>query len=248
MTVDSLAARWNKECGFQIPACFKSAKNTRSRNIKMFTQFDKASGYSPHRENAVISFIPCLLLIRLPSAVLWAIVAVVVDSSNRFIYWAFAHIVKKIFKFGPSLTNRYSSSSISFKCRVGRIFASSFHSRPRVVGSSNFSLLAVPVLKMPLLSKFDLKAPARLAHSRKQIGILDDSHCAAIALANRFWFRTGMAFLNNKKSSKSSSYGAEFLRHIIVFPMLCKWRASGVNRRSAANCINATAFFNLKLS
>jgi hypothetical protein len=66
-----------------------------------------------------------------PSAIVWAVVLVSIDTIKRHSFGPLAHIGKKVFKYLPSVTDFNSSCSVSIKSLVFGIITSTAHVLPR---------------------------------------------------------------------------------------------------------------------
>lgn len=75
-----------------------------------------------------------LLFIRRPPAIFGRIWTIVVNSIQRFSIWAISHVFVELFKgLNPTITNSYSSSSVSVIVFASWIKTSIFDSIPRLV-------------------------------------------------------------------------------------------------------------------
>lgn len=74
-----------------------------------------------------------LLARRSPSAVLFAIRAVVVDSVQAVSHWTRTHIFVEIGKAGPAFANRYASTAVAMVCGILLVTASIREATPSAV-------------------------------------------------------------------------------------------------------------------
>src|SRR6266550_5234788 len=106
-----------------------------------------------------LSFIVCLLFPRCPFAISGLIVSVVVDALNsKFWGWPSSHIGQEIFKRGPSLAARNSSSAITGICLMFWICAALTNVFPAII----FWRLGHPVFYKQATTYFPVKATTTL--------------------------------------------------------------------------------------
>ena len=118
--------------------------------------------------------ISLLLLSRSPSAILWLVVAVIIDPIKRLVLWAFTHVGKKIAEIFPAPTNAYSVSSVIPEMLMFGVARSLEHGVPTFIGWTRS-----PHRGMSMLKSFETSArtsPARLKFTA-------DNGCACTAIA-----------------------------------------------------------------
>jgi hypothetical protein len=74
-----------------------------------------------------------LLFAGRPTAIFWAVWAIIINAIKRVSGRPFAQIVHKIFKVVPPFANVNSTLSIAVKCRVARVVAPLFNCLPQNV-------------------------------------------------------------------------------------------------------------------
>lgn len=87
--------------------------------------------YSVNGEIARIASIVLLFCSGSPLAVVWLIVAIVLNAVKRQASGALAHIGKKVFKFTPALADSDAPAAIVGPEAVSRVTAASQHRTPR---------------------------------------------------------------------------------------------------------------------
>ena len=82
---------------------------------------------------AAFPLVIALLFRRGPSTIVRIIVAIVVDAVNGHANWLRPHVRKKVAKVRPSLTYRYSASSVAIISGASRVEAPLPHGTPCLV-------------------------------------------------------------------------------------------------------------------
>ena len=94
-------------------------------------QFSERQSLAAILEKDISNAIIGLLTASCPSAVVWFVIAGVLDAFKRFSFWALAHVHKEIAKITPARTDRNSSPLVMFICRVRWLRAARRTSVPR---------------------------------------------------------------------------------------------------------------------
>lgn len=186
-------------------------------------QFSKTGGDSSKSYDLVGSGVPHLLFVSRPTAVSWLVVSVVVDAVNFPAWRLLAHVSKKVFKNLPSLTNLYSSASVSRKTFDVWIRTSGFHSSPNTPRFAHISSPCVSVNEIAKRCRFSAKASARASTACHQLRVSHLNPCAAITNAKAHsvrataWFSTNSSICNYSKSCEFPPDQTESFRHNVAF-------------------------------
>ena len=78
----------------------------------------------------ICAIIPLLIFSRVPFAIRRFIISVIFYPFNRHAFWRMAHVLKKVFKLQPSLTDFYSTPPIIFEVGSSLEIASVQHPSP----------------------------------------------------------------------------------------------------------------------
>lgn len=122
----------------------------------------------------------CLLFGGRPSAILWSIRAVVVDTVKRHPARRMPHVGEEIGELKPSLANGDASPAVTGVGGVIRIDAATDHLAPAVVNAAASQSM---LLVRARLNYFALQASARFRMASRQIRLGDDRRIPAITAA-----------------------------------------------------------------
>lgn len=131
---------------------------------------------APMLPSDVVRAVLRLFFARGPSAVVWAVWAVVVDAVERLAV-ALAHVCDEVVKGLPSIANSDPAASISVVMHIGRVCAPVAHSLPDPV----FARVASAVLG----DRPNLQAPAAFVLPAGQVGHKRHACIAALAQADK---------------------------------------------------------------
>jgi len=107
-------------------------------------------------------FVQLLLLVSRPSAVLWAIVPIIVYSFHSHSRWSLSHVCDEIRKrIEPSIAHFYSSSPVVSESSIPGIVASAFNSQPHIVNLSSCP-------SMSFVYPWKFRVPASATGSKSQ--------------------------------------------------------------------------------
>lgn len=112
----------------------------------------------------VVSTVAALLFHCRPSAILFAVAKVIIDSVNSHAFRAFAHVFEKARELNPFITDRYPTAAIVGIEAIFGIKTPRFHVRPNSVRAR--SVLAVTIKAFIV---FLFHAPARLLLPGKKV-------------------------------------------------------------------------------
>ena len=159
-----------------------------------------------------------LLVPRRPSAVVGAVVAIIIDAVKRvFRGWFRPHIgVEVLERFQPASANRYAPSPVSIEVFVIRIRASLFHAPPRRKFKRDSAISRASVLVVDLCRRLSLQTAARFTASLFQDAQRDRALCAAYAsaqLAPVFSCRLGWVVVDNHPPMKHRAVVRVWYRH-----------------------------------
>jgi hypothetical protein len=135
-----------------------------------------------------LTIIAALLFACSPAAVSQFIVSVRVgEAIKRFPLGANSHVCKEVFKgVLPSLTDLYSSTTITVIRLMAWLIAAIFHGEPCVVSRGAFSISLVPMRSVKNRSNISGKASAALGASISQLVAQNELGISAITLARPF--------------------------------------------------------------
>lgn len=103
------------------------------RETKFFAQLRKAGRDSASGVKPRVDLVSCLLCRVRPLAVLFAVVAVVVNAVNACPFRALTHIGFEVCELHPSFANGYTSPSVAGVFWQTRVCASANHSQPNAI-------------------------------------------------------------------------------------------------------------------
>lgn len=190
-----------------------SAIQSRPKCAQLHASFLSPSSYTlrPAREcqKHVLTAVAILFLSRGPSAVIRAIIAIVVDAVQGLSLWPISHIfVKGSERLSPSVAYANPSSSIVRVCSVVWIAAATDHLAPNAI----FGRISHSMRCKSLACHISRQAPATFSISTAQVGGHYDNHVSALAstepTSNAFVFRARKRLLyeaierNNSQPAK----------------------------------------------
>lgn len=141
---------------------------------KLFQADIHASVFNNYRVPSVADLLSC----RGPSAVLWRVWSIVVNSVNRGVYWAISHIGQEILKRMPTLAHGNPTTSVKRVGMIVRVFAPTSHSRPRcMLRSAAHSVAQVVAFN----NIFAQQTPAGCCAPVSNIGPISVNRLTAIA-------------------------------------------------------------------
>lgn len=215
-----LTPDWLKQCALNIPTTFDMAiPNQISINSETFAKFGKTSSDSANGNNSVPARVSGLFFARSPLAVFSKVAKVVVSAFNGETVRSFSHVLKKVFKLHPAVTDSYPATAIPLKTWVVSVVASRFYVRPYEPCFTP----AFPVGQMVGSGQISPEASTGFCIPSFKIWVWKCNRLAAIARAHAASV-TVFVFLrlrNHFKSSKPLSDEGLFFRHGIGRSMLC---------------------------
>lgn len=146
--------------------------------------------------------IPSLPFASSPHAILWRVIAVIVDAFNRQIAsWAFAHVSKEVLKCVPAFAYFNAASSISMKILDMRIAATLAHRPPNRV----FRRVTSAVSAKSIRTDLAVQTAARLRVPGTE-GIAKDGWCVTTCASAKprdlSAVHAPAAFTDNSQSSE----------------------------------------------
>ena len=115
-------------------AALDSAPNQRAFDLENVTQLSEARSYSVHSENVISARVSHLFFLCLPFAILWVVALFIIDPSQRFSGWPFAHILQEIIEgVFPAPAYPNAATAVMMIILVSWVIASGFHRAPRIV-------------------------------------------------------------------------------------------------------------------
>lgn len=144
-----------------------------------------------------------------PSAIFFAIVAIVIYAIKRHPLWSRTHIGIKVFKLVPALANGYAASSIVFISRIFLISASRQHRKPHSIDRLETHTMLELFGPISFGRYFLTKTPARSSFPVFQSGSSHDNFVSTIAMAQPSRRLTGSVLFarDDDKAAKSISNG-----------------------------------------
>lgn len=136
-----------------------------------------------------------------PSAIIWAIVSVIVNSVKRFTIRPVAHIDVEVLKSKPPIANRYTSTAVVFVGRIFRVCASLLHAAPYFV----HAVVKLAVRGQLFLPAFLFKTSARVGTAAKMVKVCDFAVSAIAQTLPKCFSFLSVRKLNGDKPTKSLS-------------------------------------------
>lgn len=121
------------QCLSNGPAVAKAGHDRSSVYSCFYRPIRDAKDASVVRKKGAGSRVAKLFALGGPAAVVWLVIAVIVNSIQRGVSWAFAHVREEVFKQMPAFTYGNSSSAVMFKSAVVGVGASVPHLQPRSI-------------------------------------------------------------------------------------------------------------------
>ena len=195
---------------FPVPTSMKPFNKSSSWNIKFISPFGKTKSFTFVSKILCCFSVQNLFSLRNPTAIIWIITFIAINSIQRMFGGAFSNIGKKILKLIPSFTNCYSSSAVTKIISIIRIQTSATHFLPTYVGYA-WAVLRMSRVAMSYFRRaFYLKAPTRFGAIESKRISANSANCSALTFAkpkNNSICSFG-GFSDNKPSSKA------FIKHL----------------------------------
>lgn len=151
----------------------------------MFSPINNVHSFSVMRIQFYGALVCCLLLNCCPSAIVWAVSFIAVNSvDTMFRRWTIANIREEVVKVHPSFTDRYSATAVTMKRNSFFVEAATFHCEPTTISFSS----AFVVFR----NSVDVQATAAFAFSHSKRVCLDSNVFSAIAETEPSGFYTNM--------------------------------------------------------
>lgn len=172
------------------PSLFESRADSAMRDAESPSPLRNCLCHSIIRDVTTVSFVVCLLLVGLPSAVCWLVVAIVIDPSYRCSWKRhLPHVFKKVLKgLQPACADTDSPQTVSLELDVAWVVASLLHRFPAGVLRSP----GKPVRRFPA-------APARFGFSTAKSIATNCSRDSTFATANPDGTFASPRKLNNRQ-------------------------------------------------
>lgn len=131
---------WGRKCLFERPSNRKTMSKGFLADPQLVGPVLQAHRFSMKRKKGVVASVSVLFFPCAPSAIIWSIVSIIVDSVNGMVWTrSWSHVFQEVVEaIQPSLAYRYASSSISMVSSGIPVIASLLHRFPAFV---SFSLL-----------------------------------------------------------------------------------------------------------
>ena len=169
-----------------------------------------------HPVKSEVSAIAAIILLigaGSPTAIFWAVTAVIVNPLQSVIRRAFAHIGKKILKHLPTVANQNAAPAVMMKRRIFGILASLTHGKPRLVNARS----GMPMREVvgAHMSGTSAGLPPALTSagndfSSSEVACTNGLDCAAITLTNPISARVFMLLHNSQIAKALSSQIHQF--------------------------------------
>ena len=204
----------NRGCqGFlNYPASLKPLRNGRFRDIVSNRPIFKEHSLACQGQGPVVSSIPGLFFCCRPTAIFWAIIAIIVNTIKAMRRaWALTHISKKALKIKPSVTDGDSSAAVIFIVDSIRVKASAFHSSPDTIFWGIYQTVIFGFLNAATTLYFGI-SEARHRSSK---------FSPAMAPATVMIFVTRGVYMGNRQNqypSKSLAAKICVFRHSLIIP------------------------------
>lgn len=131
------------QCLFCCFASSQSKINSVIGQASFFTPFRYSQSLSKCGNKTCVSSIFSLLFSISPFAIFRTISLIVINTFNTKIVWSFSHVVQKISKVKPTITNCYTSASVIFISLAFWASTSFFNSFPYLIRRGSFSSQSV---------------------------------------------------------------------------------------------------------
>lgn len=149
-------------------------------NPSFLTGIKKAHSLSLKHDECILCRIPRLYRCGGPSAILFRVAKVIVDTINRVLSArAWSHVYQKVSKVFPPWIYSNPATSVVFVSWVRRILASRYHVRPCGIFGAHARLFAMAMFFAP----FTFQAPARFCERATEMRAWYISRVPAIAFA-----------------------------------------------------------------
>ena len=172
---------------FCIPPRFYTSLNSLELKAKFFNPIYKWFCFAKSSYKSISPSIPVLLGLTRPSAILWGVVPIIVDSVKRTSFWSFSHICDKVcepINSVPSFTNAYPPTAIVFELAESRVIAPMPHLCPSGIKRVMFSTPNKTISSNCFDIHFSTKASAgHGVTTAKSMGV-NGSYCSALANAS----------------------------------------------------------------
>jgi hypothetical protein len=192
----------NSQSFFDGPMIRADARGKRcALDSKLARPITEAENFALKLDPNIVAFVPGLLIVGRPNAILAGIWTVVTESLKRIGFvWTWPHVGKKVFKLLPSFTNRYAPAHVTRIVGSVGIFAAPLHRLPNYIfRCSSAAMRAVRAFH------FFSQATATAGVAVIEVRRLDKFLYPAIAATSprRFLPIPYWRFVENKKSAES---------------------------------------------
>lgn len=196
--------RWLGNSAFYTPATGKSGEDGGIWHPTTFNPFSKAFGYAIYTKKSSSFLVPILLFSRYPSAIIFIIPFIIINSVYRKTFCRVSHISYKVFQSMPLFAYKDSSSAISTIRRMLFIFASTYHRSPC------FSSLcsAKTMLIRPVFFGIAFHASTMSGSARNKRSIINWLYNAAITFTEKFEWFIAFRKLTNGNNKQLPPFGA----------------------------------------
>lgn len=173
---------WLCESALNRPPVVQSANNCVGANPGSFSPRSNAQGFTVEFQHTAVSFVSVLFFLRCPPAILFRVSKVVFNSFDRVPWRRLRpHVFKEIHELQPSLTNRYSSTSVIFPFVMICIVASPAHSQPRIILRRSPVMTSRPMRGESLDCVITLKTSTRFSVSSFNVFSANNAMITTIA-------------------------------------------------------------------
>lgn len=138
---------------FCIPSSCKTGKYRPRPKSKVCCEISHASLDSIHSVDSIESGITCLHELRRPLAVLWAVMAIVIDAFKCHAWRLFTHVLKKLCVVKPSFADLDSTTSIVVETFKVFVHASPLHCTPQSIRPCGRKSMLSKLFDMDLMAQ-----------------------------------------------------------------------------------------------
>lgn len=227
-----------------VPSKAQPTRNRLMSNWRLLRPFRQRHGLPFNTQDSIVSLVAVLLFISGPTAILWAVITVVVCPFERQLLWTFPYIFQEVLeRSAPSFANRDSPPSVIVKVPRVRVMAALDHLLPNAVRGC--SMLAVGC--DPLFRRHSVPTTAGLSHSLLKRASQNTFYVPAVAFAFPAHGCvpggsdvSSITFNYHQPSKSSASVVLQSLRPIDRSTARCNRRISFVHRLSMDGVSGAT--------